>query len=106
MLMLKKKAIATHGMGMRPNPVFRRITQMIVQWKRNKIQSRRTIGKFLFVSLLMFVVVQLTAERVSGNQDEESMIYVSSMHPTVQETEFVGVKYGWEKGSLELVWLP
>ena len=105
-LMLKKKAIATHGMGMRPNPAFRRLTRVSVQWKRDEIQSRRSIGKVLFVSLLMFVVVRLTAEKVAGNHDEEPVMHGSGVCPSVQETEFVGVKYGWEKGSLERVWLP
>lgn len=41
----KKKAIATHGMEMWPNSVFRRITQVTVQWKWDEIQSRKAIWK-------------------------------------------------------------
>lgn len=92
-LVQKKKAIATHGMEMWPTSVFRRSTQVIVQWKWDEIQSERPFGKFLFVSRL-FVVVRLTAAKDTGNQDEESVICMNGVCRQRKETDFTVANCG------------
>lgn len=42
----------------------------------------------------MFVVVRLTAEKVTGNQDEESVICVNGVRQQGKETDFMGAKCG------------
>lgn len=59
-----------------------------------KFKAERPFGKFLFVSCLMFVVVQLTAEKDTGKQDEESVICVNGVCRQGKETDVMGAKCG------------
>lgn len=59
-----------------------------------KFKAERPFGKFLFVSCLMFVVVHLTAEKDTGNQDEESVICVNGVCRQGKETDVMGAKCG------------